>query len=55
MLTLVDVAKSFYDPGRGPVPAVDGIDLDLGPGVVALMGTNGAGGALASRPTSIGI
>lgn len=43
MLTLAGVAKSFYDPGRGPVPAVDGIDLDLGPGVVALMGANGAG------------
>jgi ABC-type multidrug transport system ATPase subunit len=43
MLSLSGVAKSFYDPGRGPVPAVDGIDLELGPGVVALMGANGAG------------
>src|SRR5690606_32497449 len=35
--------KSFYDPGRGEVRAVDGLDLDLGEGVVALVGANGAG------------
>ena len=43
MLILSDVAKRFYDPGRGPVAAVDGIDLTLDAGVVALVGANGAG------------
>ena len=43
MLVLEGVHKSFYDPGRGEVRAVDGIDLHLEPGVVALVGANGAG------------
>ena len=43
MLLLDHVNKSFYDPGRGAVTAVRDISLDLGPGVVALMGANGAG------------
>lgn len=37
------LGKSFYDPGRGEVRAVDGIDLHLETGVVALVGANGAG------------
>ncbi len=43
MLHLDQVRKSFYDPGRGEVKAVDGIDLRLDGGVVAVMGGNGAG------------
>ena len=43
MLRCVELRKSFYDPGRGEVRAVDGIDLHLGDGVVALVGANGAG------------
>lgn len=43
MLRCIGLSKTFYDPGRGPVRAVDGIDLDLGDGVVALVGANGAG------------
>jgi sodium transport system ATP-binding protein len=43
MLCLDAVCKSFYDPGRGAVTAVRDVSLDLGPGVVALMGANGAG------------
>ena len=43
VLILDGLVKSFYDPGRGPVPAVDGLTLTLEPGVTALMGANGAG------------
>ncbi len=43
MLSLSAVAKSFFDPRRGEVRAVDGIDLELSAGVVALVGANGAG------------
>lgn len=43
MLMLEDVAKSFFDPGRGEVRAVDGVDARLDDGVVALVGANGAG------------
>jgi len=43
MLALDQVCKSFYDPGRGEVKAVDGISANLEPGVVALVGANGAG------------
>ena len=37
------LCKSFYDPGRGEVRAVDAIDLELDAEVVALVGANGAG------------
>jgi len=43
MLVLDQVCKSFYDPGRGEVKAVDQVDLVLHEGVVALVGANGAG------------
>lgn len=43
MLLLDDVAKSFYDRGRGEVRAVDGISVELTGGVCALIGANGAG------------
>lgn len=43
MLQLSALRKSFYDPGRGQVRAVDGVDLQLGGGAVAVMGANGAG------------
>lgn len=43
MLQVEGLRKSFYDPGRGEVRAVDGLDLDLGDGVTALVGANGAG------------
>lgn len=43
MLVLEDVAKSFYDPGRGEVKALDGVSLTAAAGVVALVGANGAG------------
>ncbi|MBA3684975.1 MAG: ABC transporter ATP-binding protein [Planctomycetes bacterium] len=43
MLILERVHKSFYDPGRGEVRAVDGVDICLDAGVVALVGANGAG------------
>ncbi len=43
VLRCVGLGKSFYDPGRGEVRAVDGIDLHLPEGVVALVGANGAG------------
>jgi sodium transport system ATP-binding protein len=43
MLVARGLRKSFYDPGRGPVAALDGIDLDLSPGVAAFVGANGAG------------
>jgi sodium transport system ATP-binding protein len=43
MLRLEEVAKSFYDRGRGEVRAIDGISLTLEAGVCALIGANGAG------------
>ena len=43
MLKLVDVCKTFYDPGRGPVCAVDHVNFSVDSGVVALIGANGAG------------
>jgi sodium transport system ATP-binding protein len=43
MLLLERVHKSFYDPGRGEVRAVDGVDVELHAGVIALVGANGAG------------
>jgi sodium transport system ATP-binding protein len=43
MLLLDHVSKSFYDPGRGEVKAVDTIDLEVGSGVLAVVGANGAG------------
>ena len=43
MLVLHRLGKAFYDPGRGPVQALDQVSATLQPGVVALMGANGAG------------
>lgn len=43
MLHIDQVSKSFFDPGRGEVKAVDGLDLRIEPGVLALVGANGAG------------
>jgi sodium transport system ATP-binding protein len=43
MLRLEGVAKSFYDPKRGEVRAIDGIDAGVDSGVLALVGANGAG------------
>lgn len=43
MLALESVEKSFYDPGRGEVRAIDGVTLAIGEGVTALIGANGAG------------
>ena len=43
MLSCQGLSKSFYDPGRGEVRAVNGINLELPGGVVALVGANGAG------------
>ena len=43
MLVLDRVCKSFYDPGRGEVKAVDAVDLEVGSGVLAVVGANGAG------------
>ena len=43
MLVLEAVEKSFYDPGRGEVRALDGVSLSVGAGVTALLGANGAG------------
>ncbi|TVR44444.1 MAG: ABC transporter ATP-binding protein [Planctomycetota bacterium] len=43
MLNLMDVSKTFVDPGRGVVRAVDGISLRAEDGVVVLVGANGAG------------
>jgi sodium transport system ATP-binding protein len=43
MLVLDGVGKSFFDPGRGEVRAVDGLSATLGDGVTALVGANGAG------------
>ncbi len=43
MLTLDQVCKSFHDPGRGEVRAVDGVSAAIAPGVTAIVGANGAG------------
>ena len=43
MLVLHHLRKSFFDPGRGEVRAIDDLDLTLQPGVTALVGANGAG------------
>jgi sodium transport system ATP-binding protein len=43
MLVLDQVAKSFYDPGRGEVRAVDSLTETFPDGVTALVGGNGAG------------
>jgi sodium transport system ATP-binding protein len=43
MLVLDQVCKSFFDPGRGEVKAVDHVDVVLADGIVALVGANGAG------------
>ncbi len=43
MLDLIDVGKSFYDPKRGEVRAVDRITASMPAGVLALVGANGAG------------
>ncbi|MBA2480031.1 MAG: ABC transporter ATP-binding protein [Planctomycetes bacterium] len=43
MLDLIDVGKSFYDPKRGEVKAVDRISASIPGGVLALVGANGAG------------
>jgi len=43
MLALESVEKSFYDPGRGEVRAIDDVTLAIGEGVTALIGANGAG------------
>ena len=43
MLLLDHVSKSFYDPGRGEVKAVDAVNLEVGSGVLAVVGANGAG------------
>ncbi len=43
VLILDQVRKSFFDPGRGEVRAVDNLTLALEPGVTALVGANGAG------------
>lgn len=43
VLHLDHVCKSFYDPGRGEVKAVDDLHLVVEPGVLALVGANGAG------------
>ncbi|MBM4342589.1 MAG: ABC transporter ATP-binding protein [Deltaproteobacteria bacterium] len=43
MLELHDLHKAYFDPGRGVVRAVDGVDLQVPAGVTAVMGANGAG------------
>ena len=44
MLRARGLVRSFPDPARGPVRAVDGLDLDVPAGrVVGLLGENGAG------------
>lgn len=49
MLVIENVSKCFYDPGRGEVRAVDGIDLVCAEGVVAVVGANGAGKSILLR------
>lgn len=44
MLTAIGLMRSFVDPGRGTVVAVQDLDLSVGSGeVVGLLGENGAG------------
>lgn len=43
MLEVDGVSKVFFDPGRGEVRAVDGVQLQASDGVVVLVGANGAG------------
>ncbi len=43
MLQLSNVSKQFFDPGRGPVQAVDDVSFAAEHGVVAIVGANGAG------------
>ncbi len=43
MLVLDQVCKSFFDPARGQVRAVHGLNARFEDGVVALVGANGAG------------
>ena len=39
LIELRNVRKTFIDPGRGPVPALAGINLTIYPGITALLGT----------------
>jgi len=43
MLQLVGVAKSFFDPARGEIRAIDAISASVPGGVLSLVGANGAG------------
>lgn len=43
MLILDAVCKTFIDPERGNVPAVQSLSTTLTPGITALLGANGAG------------
>jgi sodium transport system ATP-binding protein len=43
MLSIEGVSKSFFDPGRGEVRAVDDVSLTCPGGVLAVVGANGAG------------
>jgi sodium transport system ATP-binding protein len=52
MLELRGVAKSFYDPKRGEVRAVDGVSATVDGGVLALVGANGAGKSTLLRLTA---
>ncbi len=52
MLELVNVSKSFYDPKRKEVKAVDGLSATVDGGVLALVGANGAGKSTLLRMVS---
>ncbi|MFW5845502.1 MAG: ABC transporter ATP-binding protein [Planctomycetota bacterium] len=43
VVRLDEVRKSFHDPRRGTVRAIDGLDLALHDGISVLLGANGAG------------